>query len=171
MRGVVEVVEGEESEEAHAKLEDALLEGLASRSASSSRRGRRRARGSRPSWPTSSARSRALVERAASASARQPVAIMHRLGEQIARLMESQFGLDPERLHQEALLLAAKTDIQEELDRLRSHVTAAQDLLTQDQPVGRRLNSWRRSSTARPTPSAPRRPISRSAAPGSSSRR
>ena len=63
----------------------------------------------------------------------------HFLGEQIARLMESSSGLDPERLHQEALLLAAKADIQEELDRLRSHVTAAQDLLTQDQPVGRRL--------------------------------
>ena len=80
-----------------------------------------------------------LVERAASASARQPVAIVQRLGEQIARLMESSAGLDPERLHQEALLLAAKSDIQEELDRLRSHVTAAQDLLAQDQPVGRRL--------------------------------
>jgi uncharacterized protein (TIGR00255 family) len=64
---------------------------------------------------------------------------MQRLGEQVARLMESSSGLDPERLHQEALLLAAKADIQEELDRLRSHVTAAQDLLDQEQPVGRRL--------------------------------
>ena len=64
---------------------------------------------------------------------------MQRLSEQIARIMESSSGLDPERLHQEALLLAAKADIQEELDRLRSHVVAARDLLAQDQPVGRRL--------------------------------
>ena len=59
--------------------------------------------------------------------------------EQVARLMETGSGLDPERLHQEAVLLAAKADIQEELDRLRAHVDAAQDLLAQDQPVGRRL--------------------------------
>ena len=64
---------------------------------------------------------------------------MQRLAEQVKRLIETGTGLDPERLHQEALLLAAKSDIQEELDRLRSHVTAAKELLAQDQPVGRRL--------------------------------
>ena len=113
--------------------------GLASRSTSLSRRGQ--AEGARLTTVMANQLSQiaSLVERAASASARQPVAIMQRLGEQIARLMESGSGLDPERLHQEALLLAAKADIQEELDRLRSHVTAAQDLLAQDQPVGRRL--------------------------------
>ncbi|HYB05593.1 MAG TPA: DUF1732 domain-containing protein, partial [Methyloceanibacter sp.] len=63
----------------------------------------------------------------------------HRLTEQTARLTETGAGLDPERLHQEALLLAAKADIQEELDRLSAHVAAANDLLAQDQPVGRRL--------------------------------
>ncbi|MFN5699391.1 MAG: endoribonuclease YicC domain-containing protein, partial [Betaproteobacteria bacterium] len=37
--------------------------------------------------------------------------------------------LDPARLHQEALLLAAKADVREELDRLKAHVAAARDLL------------------------------------------
>ena len=64
---------------------------------------------------------------------------MQRLTEQVARLTETGAGLDPERLHQEALLLAVKADIQEELDRLCAHVAAAKDLLAQDQPVGRRL--------------------------------
>jgi uncharacterized protein (TIGR00255 family) len=139
MRGVVEVAEGEESEEAHAKLEDALLKGLAT--ALEQLVAARKAEGARLTSVMTNQLSQVanLVERAANASARQPVAIMQRLSDQIARLMESSSGLDPERLHQEALLLAAKADIQEELDRLRSHVAAAQDLLAQDQPVGRRL--------------------------------
>ena len=139
MRGVVEVAESEESEEAHAKLEDALLEGL--RAALDQLVAARTAEGARLTTVMANQLSQiaSLVERAANASARQPVAIMQRLSEQIARIMESSAGLDPERLHQEALLLAAKSDIQEELDRLRSHVTAAQDLLAQGEPVGRRL--------------------------------
>ena len=80
-----------------------------------------------------------LVERATNAAGRQPEAIRQRLTEQVKRLIETGAGLDPERLHQEALLLAAKSDIQEELDRLRSHVAAANELLAQDQPAGRRL--------------------------------
>ncbi|MBC8012988.1 MAG: DUF1732 domain-containing protein, partial [Methyloceanibacter sp.] len=80
-----------------------------------------------------------LIERAAGASARQPEAIAMRLGEQIARLTEPGSGLDPERLHQEALLFAAKADIQEELDRLRAHVAAANELIESDQPVGRKF--------------------------------
>jgi uncharacterized protein (TIGR00255 family) len=80
-----------------------------------------------------------LVERAANAQARQPQAIAARLAEQIARLTEGTSTLDPERLHQEALLLAAKADIQEELDRLRAHVAAANELIGADQPVGRKF--------------------------------
>ena len=80
-----------------------------------------------------------LVERAAKAQASQPAAIAARLGEQIARLTEGASTLDPERLHQEALLLAAKADIQEELDRLRAHVAAANELIGTDQPVGRKF--------------------------------
>ena len=81
-----------------------------------------------------------LVERAAGAAARQPEALASRLREQIARLTEAGAGLDPERLHQEALLLATKADIQEELDRLRAHVAAASELIGSDQPVGRKLD-------------------------------
>ena len=139
MRGVVEVVEGEESEEAHAKLEAALLKGLGTRSTSLSRGAPRKARGLPRSWPISSTRSQALSSARRAPSGRQPEAILQRLTEQVKRLIETGAGLDPERLHQEALLLAAKSDIQEELDRLRAHVAAAKELLAQDQPVGRSL--------------------------------
>jgi uncharacterized protein (TIGR00255 family) len=139
MRGVVEVVESEESEEAQSRLEEALLKGLTA--ALDQLAAARTAEGARLTSVMAKQLSQisSLVERAANASARQPEAITQRLTEQVTRLTETGAGLDPERLHQEALLLAAKADIQEELDRLRAHVAAAKDLLAQDQPVGRRL--------------------------------
>ncbi len=72
--------------------------------------------------------------------ARSAEAIKVRLGEQVARLMEASETLDPERLHQEAVLIAAKTDVQEELDRLFAHVEAGRELLKAGQPIGRKFD-------------------------------
>lgn len=47
---------------------------------------------------------------------------------------------DPARLEQELALLAIKSDITEELDRLRAHVATARALLGDPEPVGRRLD-------------------------------
>jgi uncharacterized protein (TIGR00255 family) len=139
MRGVVEVVEGEESEEAQAKLELALLAGL--RTALNQLVAARAAEGARLAEVIANQLDQigGLVDRAANATARQPQAIAQRLAEQVGRLVETGAGLDPERLHQEALLLAAKADIQEELDRLRAHVAAAKGLLLNGKAVGRQL--------------------------------
>ncbi|MDE3176795.1 MAG: DUF1732 domain-containing protein, partial [Pseudomonadota bacterium] len=63
-----------------------------------------------------------------------------RLAAAVAALTEAPGGLDPTRLHQEAILLAAKADIREELDRLKTHVAAARALLSEGGPVGRRLD-------------------------------
>ncbi len=71
---------------------------------------------------------------------RRPEAIRERLGEQVELLIESAPRLDPDRLHHEAVLLATRADIQEELDRLRAHVTAARALLREGGPVGRKLD-------------------------------
>ena len=81
-----------------------------------------------------------LIEIAAATAAQQPAAIAARLAELVARLSEASATLDPERLHQEALLLAARADIQEELDRLRAHVAAANELIASGQPVGRKFD-------------------------------
>ena len=48
--------------------------------------------------------------------------------------------LDPDRLHQEAILIASKADIREELDRLAAHVAQIEGLLRTGGPVGRRLD-------------------------------
>ena len=63
-----------------------------------------------------------------------------RLTEQVEKLLEASSSLDPDRLHQEAVVLAAKADIQEELDRLDAHVAAARELLAADGPAGRKLD-------------------------------
>ena len=65
--------------------------------------------------------------------------ILARLKEQVADLFASS-GLSEDRLMQEALLLATKADIREELDRLTAHVASARALLKDGGPVGRKLD-------------------------------
>ena len=81
-----------------------------------------------------------LVAAAEALPERQQDAIRARLHDQVRALLESGAPLDADRLHQEAALLAAKSDIREELDRLTAHLAAARELLAQGGPVGRRLD-------------------------------
>jgi uncharacterized protein (TIGR00255 family) len=81
-----------------------------------------------------------LVAAAEAAPGRQPAAIRARIETQVAALIDSAGGLDPARLHQEAVLIAARADIREELDRLAAHVEAARALLGQGGAIGRRLD-------------------------------
>ena len=81
-----------------------------------------------------------LARKAEAAPGRKPDAIRARLAEQIAALLETSDRFDPDRLNQEALLIAAKADIREELDRIASHVSQARDLISKGGPVGRRLD-------------------------------
>jgi uncharacterized protein (TIGR00255 family) len=57
-----------------------------------------------------------------------------------ARLEELAGNLDPERLEQEMALLAQRLDVDEEMDRLRTHLDEVSRVLEQDEPVGRRLD-------------------------------
>jgi uncharacterized protein (TIGR00255 family) len=82
----------------------------------------------------------ALTRAADECPARRPEAVKARLSRAVAVLLDNAAGLDPARLHQEALLLAAKADIREELDRLQAHVAAARSLLASGAPVGRKLD-------------------------------
>ena len=58
----------------------------------------------------------------------------------LARVMENADNIDEARLAQELAMIAVKTDVTEELDRLRAHVDAARDLLAKGSPVGRKLD-------------------------------
>jgi uncharacterized protein (TIGR00255 family) len=81
-----------------------------------------------------------LAGRAEAAPGRKPEAIRARLAEQVAALLETSDRFDQDRLTQEALLIATRADIREELDRIASHVAQARDILGKGGPVGRRLD-------------------------------
>lgn len=67
-------------------------------------------------------------------------AIAERLSAQVAMLMQGTTALDRDRLHQEAALIATKADLREEIDRLKAHVRAARELITEGGPIGRKLD-------------------------------
>jgi uncharacterized protein (TIGR00255 family) len=81
-----------------------------------------------------------LANKAEAAPGRKSEAIKARLAEQIAALLESSDRFDPDRLNQEALLIAAKADIREELDRIASHISQAREMIGKGGPIGRRLD-------------------------------
>lgn len=62
------------------------------------------------------------------------------LREAVARILASTESVDEARLAQELALLAVKTDVTEELDRLAAHVTAARAHLAEAGSVGRKLD-------------------------------
>ncbi|HEY3677347.1 MAG TPA: YicC/YloC family endoribonuclease [Bradyrhizobium sp.] len=81
-----------------------------------------------------------LANKAEAAPGRKPEAIRARLAEQIATLLEASDRFDSDRLNQEALMIATKADIREELDRIASHISQAREMIGKGGPVGRRLD-------------------------------
>ena len=79
------------------------------------------------------------AEAAAEAEARAP-AQADAFRAALARVTESAEAADPARVAQELAILAVKSDVTEELDRLRAHVAAARTLLGASEPSGRRLD-------------------------------
>lgn len=140
LKGVLEVIENPEDEAETARLHGAMLksfaEALESMVAAREAEGRRLAAVFEVQI-NDIARLTGLVERA---PGRRPEAIQARLTELVGKLTHSGNGLDPARLHQEAVLIATRADVEEELKRLAAHVAAARDLLADDQAIGRKLD-------------------------------
>jgi uncharacterized protein (TIGR00255 family) len=84
----------------------------------------------------------ALRDDAAREAAEQPQAQRARLEESLANLLtpEARTRIPEERLAQEVALLAAKSDVREELDRLSAHIDAARALLAEGEGAGRKLD-------------------------------
>ncbi len=93
-------------------------------------------------------RLRELLRQRCELLAQQVAAVRTRLPEVSARLRAkvaervAQLGVqvDPERLEQELVLIAYKMDVQEELDRLGSHIDETLQALDSKEPAGRRLD-------------------------------
>lgn len=58
----------------------------------------------------------------------------------VERINEAKVELDQDRLEQEMVYLAQKTDVAEEIDRLSMHIEEVKRVLEVDKPVGRRLD-------------------------------
>jgi uncharacterized protein (TIGR00255 family) len=140
IKGVVEAADAEESEETRAALDAAVLAGLdralGALADARAREGRATAEVLRGHIDS--------IERLARAAeacpARRPEAIRDRLAEQVRALLDTVPVLDPQRLHQEAILIATRADIREELDRLFAHVDEGRRLIDAGGPIGRRLD-------------------------------
>ena len=140
LKGVMEVSEAEESESERSAAEAAVIAGFgeALKGLAEMRRIEGQALGKILSARLSEIG--ALAARAEATPGRKPEAIKARLAEQVATLLEASQRFDADRLHQEAIMLATKIDIREELDRLAAHVAQAKKLIADGGPVGRKLD-------------------------------
>ena len=67
--------------------------------------------------------------------------VLQRLNDKLkARIVEMVAEPDFDRLEQELVMLMQKLDVNEELDRLEVHIEEVLNILTKDEPVGRRLD-------------------------------
>lgn len=140
MRGVIDTIEEQESEEERIEREAVILKSF--RAAVGALSEMRRAEGTRlvgvlREQLDAIARS---VDAAEASASLQPDAIRERLRGQVAALLDAVPALSEERLAQEAALLIAKSDVREELDRLRSHLDEARALIEGGGVIGRRLD-------------------------------
>jgi len=140
LRGVLEVAEPEQDESTMAARNAAMLATL--EAAFASLAAARQAEGARLKGVIEGQLQRIeeLAVAARDCPERSPGTIEAKLAADIARLFEAAPALDPDRLHQEAVFLAQRADIQEEIDRLLAHVEAGRELLDGEEPAGRRFD-------------------------------
>ncbi|MBV9734507.1 MAG: YicC family protein [Acidisphaera sp.] len=82
----------------------------------------------------------ALCAQAGAEAADQPAAQRARLLDNLQALLRDTPGLPEERIAQEVALLASRSDVREELERLDSHIQAAHALLAEGANIGRRFD-------------------------------
>jgi uncharacterized protein (TIGR00255 family) len=140
LKGVIEVIDEDESEADRRAAEAAIIAGFEQSVAELAAMRRQEGAALGVVLARRIDEIAALSARADAAPGRRPEAIKARIAEQVSTLLEASGRFDPDRLHQEAILLASKADIREELDRLGSHVGQARRLIAEGGAVGRRLD-------------------------------
>ena len=140
LKGVIEVSEAEETEDERRAAEAAIVAGFGHVLDGLTEMRRTEGRALGKVLTARLDEIAALAARADAVPGRKPEAVKARLAQQVATLLESSQRFDPDRLHQEAILLASKADIREELDRLAAHVAQARKLLADGGATGRRLD-------------------------------
>jgi uncharacterized protein (TIGR00255 family) len=140
LKGVIEVVDEDEKEEDRRAAEAAVVAGFHATLAELVDMRRREGAALGQILSQRLSEMATLAARAEAVPGRKPEAIKARIAEQVETLLGTSERFDPDRLHQEAILIASKADIREELDRLASHVTQGRRLIADGGAVGRRLD-------------------------------
>jgi len=81
-----------------------------------------------------------LTAAAAKAAEARAPQVKENLTTALRRVIDDVAEIDEGRVAQELAILAVKSDVTEEIDRLMAHVAAAKDLLQQDKPAGRKFD-------------------------------
>jgi uncharacterized protein (TIGR00255 family) len=140
LKGVIDVIDEDESEAERGAAEAAVIAGFSATIAELAAMRRHEGEALRRVLTQRAKEIAALVARAEVAPGRRPEAIKARIADQVATLLDASDRFDADRLHQEAILIASKADIREELDRLISHVAHIERLIAGGGPIGRRLD-------------------------------
>jgi len=140
LKGVIEVGDAEENEQEKRSAETAVIAGFGETIAALVDMRRHEGAALGQVLTARLGDIAAHVQRAELTPGRRPETIRARLAEQVAVLLAQSDRFDPDRLHQEAILLATKADVREELDRLTAHLAQAELLIGQGGPIGRRLD-------------------------------
>ena len=140
LKGVIEMMDEDEKEDERRAAEQAVVEGF--QEALTELAAMRRREGAALGVVLMRRLDQMAVHTASAEAApgRRAEAIKARIAEQVAALLDTSSRFDPDRLHQEAILIATKADIREELDRLASHVAQAKRLIEEGGAIGRRLD-------------------------------
>ncbi|MBM3489160.1 MAG: YicC family protein [Alphaproteobacteria bacterium] len=140
LRGVVEAIELEETEEARAAREAALLAGLEAALGALAKARADEGRHLVAVLDRLLVEMAGLVQSARQLAAAQPQQIRQRLKLQLAELLQGSAAVPEDRLALEIALLATKADVREELDRLEGHIAAARGLMAGAAAAGRRFD-------------------------------
>jgi uncharacterized protein (TIGR00255 family) len=140
IKGVLDVVEVIETEEEAGRCAEAILASLDA--AIGALLGMRKDEGARLAAVITDhvGGLERLVEDIACAPGRRADAVSHKIKEAVARIQEAGPSIDPTRLYQEAVLIATRADVEEELNRLRGHAAAVRELIAGGGAVGRKLD-------------------------------
>jgi uncharacterized protein (TIGR00255 family) len=140
LRGVLDVPEALEGEEARNDLDAAILKTL-DEALTSLEKARQQEGAALASVLLRHVDAiEGLTLRAEADPSRNPASIRARLADQVALLLDTGAPLDEARLHMEAAFLATKADIREEIDRLKTHIASARALIATGGPIGRKLD-------------------------------
>lgn len=140
LRGVIDVQPNEVGQVELAARDAAVLSSLTQ--ALDGLATARREEGSRLSTflANQTARLADLVEQSAKLASSQPEMLQNRLKNALDLLAANTTGYSPDRIAQEVALLLVRADVREEIDRLKSHLAQANELLASKGAQGRRLD-------------------------------